>query len=318
MPLATDERQGKVPRNRCCRAEKLAVSRARRHDLRMKYGINLLLWTDDPTKDSFQPVLERLRAMGFDGVELPIFRLEEKRWTALGRRLRDLGLACTASTARMAADDPISPDQAVRQRALELTQRTLDCCQAVGALILAGPLYAALGQFSGKGPTKTEWRRSIEVMRHAAEHAAKTNVTLALEFLNRFEIYLLNCAADAARFVREVDHPNCRMMYDTFHAHIEEKDIPAAIRSCTDVMAHVHISENDRSTPGQGQVDWDTTFSALKNARYDGWMVIEAFGQSLPALAAATKIWRPMFASEEQLAKDGLRFMRRAVGKTKH
>lgn len=280
----------------------------------MKYGINLLLWTDDPTKDSFQPVLERLRAMGFDGVELPIFRLDEKRWTALGKRLRNLGLACTASSARMPEDDPISPDKAVRQRALELTQRTLDCCQAVGASILAGPLYAALGTFSGKGPTRTEWQRSVDLMHKAAAHAASTQVTLALEFLNRFEIYLLNCAADAARFVREVDHPNCRMMYDTFHAHIEEKDIPSAIRSCTDVMAHVHISENDRSTPGRGQVDWDTTFQALRKVRYDGWLVIEAFGQSLPALAAATKIWRPMFASEEQLAAEGLRFMRKAWG----
>lgn len=275
----------------------------------MKYGINLLLWTDDPTKDAFLPVLERLATMGFDGVELPIFRLDEKRFGRLGKRLDDLGLQRTAVTVRTAADDPLSADRAVRQRGLELSKRALDCCQAAGATVLAGPYYGALGHFTGKGPTRAEWRRGVEGLRAVAEHAATVGVTLALEFLNRFEIYLLNCAADAARFVREVDHPNCRMMYDTFHAHIEEKDIPAALASCADVMAHVHISENDRSTPGRGQVDWPTTFDALHRSGYDGWLVIEAFGLALPSLAAATRIWRRMFDSEEQLAQDGLQFM---------
>ncbi|MCA8965514.1 MAG: sugar phosphate isomerase/epimerase [Planctomycetes bacterium] len=276
----------------------------------MKYGMNLLLWTDDPTKESFLPVLENLAKLGFDGVELPIFRLDEKRYGKLGRRLADMGLECTGVTVRTAEDDPTSADKAKRQLGVERSKRALDCCRAAGARLLAGPYYAALGHFSGKGPTAAEWRRSVDGMRQVAEHAGSLGVTLALEFLNRFEIYLLNCAADAARYVRDVDHPSCRMMYDTFHANIEEKDLGAAIEGCADVMVHVHVSENDRSTPGQGHVDWATTFDALHRIGYDGWLTIEAFGQSLPALAAATKIWRKMFVSEEQLAADGLRFMR--------
>jgi D-psicose/D-tagatose/L-ribulose 3-epimerase len=39
-------------------------------------------------------------------------------------------------------------------------------------------------------------------------------------------------------------------------------------------------------------------------------MVVEAFGLSLPAIAAATKIWRRMYESEEQLARDALAFMK--------
>ncbi len=276
----------------------------------MKYGMNLLLWTDDPTRESFLPVLESLQKLGFDGVELPIFRLDEKRYARLGKRLADLGLQCTGVTVRTAEDNPISADKAVRRLGVERSKRALDCCRAAGATLLAGPYYAALGHFSGKGPTTTEWRRGVESLRPVAEYAGTLGITLALEFLNRFEIYLLNCAADAARFVREVDHPNCRMMYDTFHANIEEKDLTAAIVDNADVMVHVHVSENDRSTPGQGHVDWATTFDALARIGYDGWLTIEAFGQSLPALAAATKIWRTMFVSEEQLAADGLRFMR--------
>ena len=99
-------------------------------------------------------------------------------------------------------------------------------------------------------------------------------------------------------------------MYDTFHANIEEKCISSAIKSYGSELVHVHISENDRSTPGEGGVNWDATFKALKEVNYDGWLMIEAFGLALPELAAATRIWRRMFPSEEHLATNGLAFMK--------
>ena len=276
----------------------------------MKFGMNLLLWTDDPTQDSFFPILESLKGMGFDGVELPIFNLDPARYAALGKRLDALGLARTAVTARGEAANPISPDAAVRAKALAENKLALECCAAVGSTQIAGPYYAALGHFTGAGPTATEWAHGIEGMRGMAEHAGKLGITLNLEFLNRFEIYLLNDSATAAKFAREVGHPACKMMYDTFHANIEEKNILTALQSCADVLSHVHISENDRSTPGQGQIDWNTTFAALDRVGYEGWLTIEAFGLGLPSLAAATKIWRRMFVDELQLARDGLAFMK--------
>ena len=100
------------------------------------------------------------------------------------------------------------------------------------------------------------------------------------------------------------------MMYDTFHANIEEKSIALALEASKEVLAHVHISENDRSTPGKGGVNWRETWAALKRIHYQGMLVIEAFGQALPGLSAATKIWRPMFESEVGLAREGLAFMK--------
>ena len=105
------------------------------------------------------------------------------------------------------------------------------------------------------------------------------------------------------------------MMYDTFHAHIEEKSIPEAIRSLKDCLAHVHISEKDRSTPGSGNIRWYENFDTLKEIGYDGLMVIEAFGLALERLVPATKIWRRMYQSEEQLAADGLKFIKAEVAK---
>jgi D-psicose/D-tagatose/L-ribulose 3-epimerase len=243
-------------------------------------------------------------------VELPIFAMDEPKFAAAGARLKDLGLAVTAVTISTADANPISPDAAVRRAAVDRLKAAVDMCRAAGATHLCGPFHSALGEFSGAGPTRDEWNWGKDTFRQVADYALQADVMLTLEYLNRFECYFLNCAEDTARICREVDHPNLKMMYDTFHANIEEKSIAAAIEACADQLVHVHISENDRSTPGEGAVDWDTTFAALKKANYDGWLMIEAFGLALPDLAAATKIWRRMFPSEEHLATQGLKFMK--------
>ena len=279
----------------------------------MKFGMNLLLWTGE-IGESHLPVLESLKAMGYDGVEVPLFNLDLD-YAAWGKRLDDLGLERTAVTVRGVEDNPIAPEAAVRARGVQNNKRAVDCCQAMGATALVGPYHSALGFFSGQGPTADEWAWGVDSMRQLAEHAAQAGVTLGVECLNRFECYLLNTHADSARFVREVALPSCRAMYDTFHAHIEEKNLPESIRACADVLAHVHISENDRSTPGQGSVRWAETFDTLHAVGYDGWMMIEAFGLALPELVAATKIWRRMYDSEEQLARDGLAFMQAEVAR---
>jgi D-psicose/D-tagatose/L-ribulose 3-epimerase len=274
----------------------------------MKFGMNLLLWTGE-IHDRLLPVLEQLKAIGYDGVELPMFNLDLD-YAHWGKQLDALGLGRTAVTVRGADDNPMSPDASVRARGIANTCRTLDCCAAVGATHLVGPYHSALGLFSGAGPTQDEWKWAVESMRAVAEHADQVGVTLAVECLNRFETYLLNSHADAARFVRDVGHPRCRTMFDTFHANIEEKSFSAAIRACAEVLCHVHISENDRSTPGKGNVRWSETFDTLKEVGYDGWLMIEAFGLALPEIAAATKIWRRMFDDEMVLAQEGFAFMK--------
>ncbi len=278
----------------------------------MKFGMNLLLWSGE-LSDAMLPTLELLKRMGYDGVELPMFDLTVEKYAPWAARLDNLGLKRTAVTVRGEQDNPISPDPKIRAAGVAANKRAIDCCAAAGCTALVGPFHSALGFFTGQGPTADEWKWGIESMAEVAQYAGEHQVVLGLECLNRFECYFLNTHADSARFVKEVNHPNCQAMYDTFHSHIEEKDTSAAIRACADVLAHVHISENDRSTPGSGNVRWKETFDTLHAVGYDGWLMIEAFGLALPELVAATKIWRRMYDSEEQLARDGLAFMKSQV-----
>jgi D-psicose/D-tagatose/L-ribulose 3-epimerase len=275
----------------------------------MKYGINLYLWADD-MHDGLMPVLEKLKKMGYDGVEVPIFDLDREKWKLWSRRLDDLGLERTANTVIAPEHNPLSADKAVRAAAYEHMEAVVDCCATVGSAILCGPHQVALGVFTGRGATDDEWKRSVEHLRRVAEYAATAGVVLAEEVVNRFELYHLNTLEQGIRLVDEVGHPNCRLHLDTFHAHIEEKNTADAIRRAGDRIAHVHISENDRGVPGSGSVAWDGTFDALRETGYDGWLTVEAFGNFLPNLAAATKIWRPLFDSEEQLAVEALDFLK--------
>jgi D-psicose/D-tagatose/L-ribulose 3-epimerase len=276
----------------------------------VKLGMNMLLWSTDVSGPEYDATFAMLKGAGFDGVEIPIFDREVDKYAELGRRLDDIGLDRIAVGARGADDNPISADPLVRAEAAAATRANLDSAAALGATIICGPLGAPLGVFSGAPPTAEEKALSVAYLRDVAPYAEERGVTIALEYLSRFEMYLTNTAGDLAALVREVDHPYVRMMYDTFHANIEEKSPRAALLECRDVLVHVHLSESDRSTPGTGQVAWEETFAALHEIGYDRWVAIEAFSGSLPELAAATKIWRRMYESEEQLARDGAAFIR--------
>ncbi len=280
----------------------------------MRYGMNLLLWTDTLT-DAIRPLLDDIKGIGYDAVETPIFELDVDKYAQWGKHFDAAGLARTGVTVRGPDDNPMSPDPAVRRLGIDNNKRAVDCAAAAGCESLVGPYHSALGHFSGKGPTDDEWKWAVESMREVAEHAGQAGVKLGVEYLNRFECYLLNTAAGGARFCRDVGHPACQMMYDTFHSHIEEKSTPDAIRALKDCLIHVHISENDRSTPGQGNVRWAENFDTLREIGYDNLMVVEAFGLALEKLVAATKIWRRMYESEKQLASDALNFMKSEVAK---
>ena len=279
----------------------------------MKYGMNLLLWTAHVTEEHF-PLLDLLKQAGYDGVEIPLFEGDAAHYRQVARVLKDNGLGCTAVTVVGPEANPISPDAKVRQAALDRHAWAIEMTALLGGSHLCGPYHSPLAVFSGVGPTEDEKGRAVEVLRKSAEVAAQHNVTLAIEYLNRFECYFLTTAAQAKELVQRVDHPRFRTMYDTFHANIEEKSPEAGVKALASHFVHVHISESDRGTPGTGMVHWDETFKALKAVNYDGWMVIEAFGRALPALAAATRVWRDLFSSPEEVYTQGLRFMKHRWG----
>ncbi len=276
----------------------------------MKTGMNLLLWTDHVT-EAHDGLLEQIKGLGFDAVEIPIFDTSSLApYERLGGRLKSLGLRATGVTVMGPETNPISPDKAIRDAAVAHLDRVMECGQAFGCEILCGPTHSTIGVFSGNGPTQDEFKAGVETLQRAGENAQSRGLKIATEYLNRFEIYFLTTAAQTVRFIEAVNHPHVKMMYDSFHANIEEKDQARAFASCAKHVIHVHVSENDRGVPGTGGVNWGSFWSGVNESHYDGFLTIEAFGRALPALAAATRVWRDLFDDPTTLCRDGLAFIK--------
>jgi D-psicose/D-tagatose/L-ribulose 3-epimerase len=279
----------------------------------MKIGMNLLLWTGHVTQDH-APILQAIKDTGFDGVEIPVFDVSDvDHYRALGRMLGDMGLETT--TVALIPDEahsPLSSNPAHRLAARDHMARVIDCSAAMDATLLVGPYFQPLGVFTGDRPSELELERAAELQRAIAPQAKAAGMACALEPLNRFEAYLLNTSEQAIRFAERVGDDNFGILYDTFHAHIEEQDPIAALRAvhAAGVLGHVHISENDRGTPGRGHAKIRETIATLKSLDYQGWLTIEAFGRGVPELAAATRVWRDFFPNEEQVYTEGYRLIR--------
>lgn len=277
----------------------------------MKIGMNMLLWTGHVTEQHV-PVLQSLKATGFDGVEIPVFDVSDEghyRW--LAGVLDDIGLERTVvALIPDEAHSPLVADAACRRRAADHLRRVVDCTALLGGQVVAGPWFQPLGVFSGERPSETELERCAEVHREILPLMADAGITPGLEPLNRFEAYLLNTCEQAIAYAERVG--GIGILYDTFHAHIEEKDPIAALRRlhASGNLAHVHVSENDRGTPGRGHAKIRETIGVLQQLGYDGWLTIEAFGRAVPELAAATRVWRDFFADPEEVYAEGFALIR--------
>jgi D-psicose/D-tagatose/L-ribulose 3-epimerase len=251
--------------------------------------------------------------MGFDvftiAVEDPALIDPAPIKEALNRTgLRPYVSGAFGPTRDLTHDDPV-----YRQESLDYIRATLKLCEQWNARLMVGPMYSAVGkrrQVSAE-QRKIEWERAVVGLRAAAQMAADHGVILAIEALNRFETDLINTAEQVKRLVGDVGHESVKIHLYTFHMNIEEKDVSQAVKTSGRDLVYIDASESDRGSPGSGQVDWDGLARGLKEINYAGDCVIESFTPECQAIAAAAAIWRPLAASQDDLARDGLSFLRR-------
>lgn len=270
------------------------------------FGINLMVWNGQ-VGDAELALLPQLRAMGYDGVELPLFVPTTFRTSEIRAALHDADLHCTVSTALPAPLNLIDAEQ--RAAGVDFLRQVIELAAQLGARIICGPMAAPVGERRGRGYTAAEWDSCVQGLRAAGAIAADNGIVLALEPLNRFETFIVNTVADGVRLMDEVDNPAVGLLLDTFHMHIEEKNSAAAIRMAARHLKHFHASENDRGIVGSGQVAWPAVLGALQESHYNEWVVIESFGHAIPELAGAACVWRPLAPSPEQLAEKSLRYL---------
>jgi D-psicose/D-tagatose/L-ribulose 3-epimerase len=278
-----------------------------------KIGFNVLVWSAN-VSDGLKPIVEKLKTIGYDGVEFLVGSADEAAYKSLGNYTRDIGLETTAVFVVGKDENPVSESAATRAKALDRIKWAIDRTHDLNAKVLCGPFHSAHAIFAKRAPEDREYEWSGEVLRSAGDYAQQAGITLGLEALNRFECYLCNTMEQLTRLVKAANHPNVKAMFDTHHANIEEKNFKQAISTIAPMLAHVHISENDRGTPGDGQVHFDAAFSNLARINYQGWLTIEAFSRNDPDFANAIGVWRE-YSEPWDIAEKGLRFIKQMCSK---
>ncbi len=273
-----------------------------------KIGFNVLVWSAAVSDDLF-PIVERLKKIGYDGVEFYVGPGDDAPYRRMGDFTRELGMETTSVSTLGADTNPIDASAVVRGQALDKIRRDIDLAHQLNSSVLCGPIHSGHTIFVNQPAAEHEYQRAAEVLHKAGEHAAQAGVVLAAEALNRFECYLCNTMEQLLHLVKLADHPNVQAMFDTHHANVEEKKFGPAIQTIAPVLAHVHISENDRGTPGEGHVPFDDAFAALAGVGYKGWLTIEAFSRNDPDFANAIGVWRE-FSPPWEIAEKGYAFIK--------
>ena len=277
----------------------------------MHIGISTFVWVSPFSTASFD-VLRKAKDIGYDVIEIAVEDRDVIDWVALKQVSRELGLRVTISGAFGMDRDISSERPEIRANGLSYIIDCLEIANDFESPVFGGPLYSAVGKTrlvsAEQKAQEMQWCQ--ENLYQAIRRAEELGVTLALEPLNRFESDMVNTVDQAIAIVDELDSPYLKVLLDTFHSNIEEKDIPASILKLGDRLVHVQANENDRGTPGTGHLDWLGIRDALRTIGYDGSLVIETFGAPSKELARAASIWRPLANSADELAADGFAFLR--------
>ncbi|MFC7525736.1 sugar phosphate isomerase/epimerase family protein [Parapedobacter sp. GCM10030251] len=278
----------------------------------MTIGISTFVWVSPFSTQSFD-VLRKAKAAGYDLIEIAVEDRELIDWNALKRTCRELNLKLSVSGA-FGMDRDVSSDRPeIRANGLSYIIDCLEIANDLESPVFGGPLYSAVGKtrLVSADQKKQERLWCLENLYEASKRAEQLGVTLALEPLNRFETDMVNTVDQAISLVDELNSSYLKILLDTFHSNIEEKDIPASIRKLGDRLVHVQANENDRGTPGTGHLDWLGMRDAFQDIGYRGSLVIETFGAPSKELARAASIWRPLANSADELAEEGFAFLKR-------
>lgn len=280
--------------------------------LNITYGVSTWLWTSPFATTSINELFPKVVGMGFDTVEVALEDPKLVDSKILKKALADYNLNVVICGAFGPTRDLTHDDPAVHAQCFSYIDQCLDHCAILETGFFAGPMYSAVGKarMVSADQRKREWSLAVKNLHKVCEMADRRGIKIALEPLNRFESDLVNTAEDAIRLIRDIKHPAAKIMLDSFHMSIEERDIEKAIIACGKDLIHMQVSENYRGTPGTGQTNWAAYKKGLEAINYKGTISIESFTTHNQELAGAVCFWRPMAESQDAFATDGLRFLK--------
>lgn len=274
----------------------------------MKLGIHAMAWTSHWSDESLR-LVDRVAELGLDFIEIPLMKIDDVHPGPIYERVQAAGIDVVTSTVLSESTDITSADPEVRAAGITYLCRCVDVTAEMGAPQFSGVIYACHGKRPRERPGEREWEWSASCLAKVAEHAAKAEVTIGIEPVNRYESPLINTCEQAVRLADMVG-PNMKIHLDTYHMNIEEKSWDAPVLLAGDRLCHFHLCENDRGIPGTGLVGWHDLFEALGGLHYDGYAGLESFVDVSGDMVSGTCVWRDLAPSGDELVRQGTSFLR--------
>ena len=280
--------------------------------LNVEFGVSTWLWTSPFNRETVN-LFPKIKSFGYDAVEIPVEDPELIDIELVKKALADNGLKPIICGAFGPTRDLTHEDPSFHQTCFAYLDVCFKIASELEAGFVAGPMYSAVGKARLVSPEqkKIEWNRAVSNLRKVCSRAGEFGLEIAIETLNRFETDLINTAFELIELIKDINEPQAKAILDGFHMNIEEPCIETAIKQVGDKLIHVQVSENYRGTPGTGQTNWAAWKRGLEAINYQGTISIESFTPEVKELAGAVCIWKPLVASQDGFAKEGLEFLKK-------
>jgi len=269
-----------------------------------KWPVGMIVPLQDPTPfspfrpDEWQQALDVVAASGFDGVELAITNPALLEASEVAEALKHRGLRLLSITTGQAAGleglSLSTENEEVRRRAVARICDHMAFAEEFGAVVIVGSLRGADG--------------NMKLLHESLVECAdfRPSIHLALEPLNRYESRLINSIDSAMKLIENIDAGNLGVLFDTFHANIEERSIPEAITRAGDRLVHVHLADSNRWIPGFGHLDFTVVWETLHQLEYPHALVLEALARpSVDELLAVGSNLKSKWLSGDSLGGNG-------------
>lgn len=274
-----------------------------------KLGVHALVWEAGWSHEECARAIQKTAEVGYDFIEAPALdpSLIDPDFTR--RQLEQAGIGINFSLGLDFNSDISSGDPEKRRRGQQKLEDAIAVCRDCGGSIIGGILYSAFGKYDSP-PTADGIAQSAETLRTVAEIAARSDITLVLEVVNRYETNICNTAAQGVEMAKRVGAPNVKVHLDVYHMNIEESDIGSAIVETGDHLGYFHTGDSHRGYMGSGSIDLSSVFRALVRANYQGPITFESFssrvvGQPLEGILG---IWRNLWDDGHDLASHALMY----------
>lgn len=273
-------------------------------------GVHALVWTGGWSPEEAELAIASSAKAGFDLIEIPALDPSRIDIPDTKARLDAHGMKAGFSLGLTFDTDINSEDPAKVDGGRRTLMSALSVARGVGSSYLGGVLFGALGKY-GHPTTDASRRNSASVIKELAQEAARDNITIGLEFVNRYESNLLNTVQQTLDFMDLVDESNVVVHADVYHMNIEENGFRAPLLLCGDRLGYVHIGESNRGYLGQGTIDFDEVFGALADMDYTGPMTFESFSSAVvdPQLSNTLAVWRNLWSDGMDLATSARAFI---------